>query len=400
MLRDLFHRSFSCYEASPHAADLEGFAKWLVDQGYPLRPAQCKVRHLYRALTAAASEPIPAASLGELRSIFASMPAEGYVGTQRVFRRYLLEQGRLLPGITFEPRDALKQQYLQRLTKLRGLAPKTVSYIDWALTDFLTSVLTPHDSPSIITPQAIDEFFARRRRELARRTFYHTVGAVRSFLRYAFERGVLPRPLHLFELPKSFRFDQPPRALRWSDVQALLSSVDRSTPSGCRDHAILFLLAHYGLRPGEVASLALDSVNWEAGTLRVAQSKTRSTLMLPLSPEAKVILRGYIDRTRPPSRYQTIFLGLHPPHLPISAACISIRFKLHARRAGAPTADASAYALRHSFAMRLLACGVDIKCIGDLMGHHSIASTSAYLRAHVDMLREVGIDLSGNGGAQ
>jgi integrase/recombinase XerD len=77
----------------------------------------------------------------------------------------------------------------------------------------------------------------------------------------------------------------------------------------------------------------------------------------------------------------------------MSACAISVRFKVHARRSGLPIAEASAYALRHSFAMRLLGAGVGIKLIGDLMGHRSMDSTSAYLRIQTDMLREVALEV-------
>ena len=43
--------------------------------------------------------------------------------------------------------------------------------------------------------------------------------------------------------------------------------------------------------------------------------------------------------------------------------------------------------------MRLLGAGVSMKLIGDLMGHRSLASTSAYLRIQMDMLRDVALDV-------
>jgi len=36
---------------------------------------------------------------------------------------------------------------------------------------------------------------------------------------------------------------------------------------------------------------------------------------------------------------------------------------------------------------------VGLKSIGDLLGHSSLASTSAYLRIQTDMLREVALDV-------
>jgi integrase/recombinase XerD len=400
MLSDLFIRSLPRYEASPHAADLEGFAHWLDVEGYARPAMRWCVRRLYRALSSCTCEAGSAFSDEQLRALFDAWPRKGYVGTERLFRRYLRSEGRFVAAMPCEPRLALKQQYLHRLVELRGLAPATVTYIDWALTDFLTHVLAPSEQPASITPQAIDAFFNRRRPELARRTFHHTVGAVRRFLRHAFECGELPHALHRFELPKAFRFEQPPRALNWDHVEQLLAGLDRATPVGCRDHAILHLLSHSGLRPGEVAALTLKSIDWQAGTLRVQQSKTHSTLVLPLSPTTMQILHTYIEQFRPPSRYPQLFFCVHRPHDPLNNVAISVRFKVHARRSGLPIADASAYALRHTFAMRLLSHGVGIKAIGDLLGHHCLASTSAYLRIQTDMLREVALDVPTDGGAQ
>jgi site-specific recombinase XerD len=52
-----------------------------------------------------------------------------------------------------------------------------------------------------------------------------------------------------------------------------------------------------------------------------------------------------------------------------------------------------AYRLRHTFAMRLLTRGVGVKAIGDLLGHHSLDSTCAYLRLDIDMLRGVALEV-------
>ena len=75
----------------------------------------------------------------------------------------------------------------------------------------------------------------------------------------------------------------------------------------------------------------------------------------------------------------------------MTKSSVSQMFKVRARQSGLPIAHASAYALRHSFAMRLFARGVGMKAIGDLMGHNCLASTSVYLRLQTDVLREVAL---------
>jgi integrase len=390
MLERFFSRSLTRYTASPHAADLEAFAAMLVDER---RRPEDHVRRLLRVLVAAKVPANSTIGVDQLREAFAAWPAEGYVGTHRLFRRYLRERGRLGPPPPCQPRYRLKEEHLQRLIDLRGIAPATVTYDNWALTDFLTRVLAPNELPSVITAHKVDEFFRVRRPQLARRTFRHSVHVVRRYLRYAFDTGSLVDPLHEFELPQQFRFEQPPRALATAHVQGLLASIDRSTAVGRRDHAMLHLMAGYGLRPGETAALKRTSIDWQDGTLTVEQSKTRSVLVLPLSPDTVQVLHEYDDRRDPAPLDAPLFTSAQPPFGAMSPCAVSVRFKVHARRSGLPIAHASAYALRHSFAMRLLGAGVGVKLIGDLLGHRSLASTSTYLRIQTDMLRDAALDM-------
>ena len=68
---------------------------------------------------------------------------------------------------------------------------------------------------------------------------------------------------------------------------------------GCAEGTILLLLAAYGLRSSEVVALTLDDIDWRAGTLRVAQRKTRRHLILPLTDEVGQVLQRYLRTGRP-----------------------------------------------------------------------------------------------------
>lgn len=393
MLEQLFSRSLTRYTTSPHAADLDAFASMLVALGYKDRVPERHTRRLQIALESADLPPNATVGADQLRDAFAAWPTKGYVGTYRLFRRYLHERGRLGPSAPCQPRYRLKDEHLRRLVDLQGLAPATVVYDNWALTDFLTRVLEPEELPSSITAAKLEAFFRSRGTQLARRTFHHSVHVVRRYLRHAFDVGALSVPLHEFELPRRFRFEQPPRALEPGHVQALLASIDCGTRLGRRDHALLHLMARYGLRPGEVGALTRGAIDWQTCTLRVDQSKTRSVLLLPLAPDTIHLLREYVANCGPASGQAPLFAAAHPPFGAMTQCAVSARFKVHARRCGLPIAHASAYALRHSFAMRLLGAGVGVKLIGDLLGHRTLASTSAYLRIQTEMLRDVALDV-------
>ncbi len=70
--------------------------------------------------------------------------------------------------------------------------------------------------------------------------------------------------------PRHHRGERLARALRWEDILALLRGIDRSTVKGCRDYAMLLLIATYGLRRSEVSSLDIDDIQWRARTPRAA----------------------------------------------------------------------------------------------------------------------------------
>ena len=60
-----------------------------------------------------------------------------------------------------------------------------------------------------------------------------------------------------------------PRSISEDAIRQLLASIDRRTPMGRRDYAILLLLARLGLRASEVVFLELDDIDWAAGQLSV-----------------------------------------------------------------------------------------------------------------------------------
>jgi integrase len=56
----------------------------------------------------------------------------------------------------------------------------------------------------------------------------------------------------------------------------ILDAVDRSSPKGKRDYAILLLACRLGLRAGDIRTLKLDQLHWDVSTIEVTQSKTGS----------------------------------------------------------------------------------------------------------------------------
>ena len=57
-----------------------------------------------------------------------------------------------------------------------------------------------------------------------------------------------------------------------AEQDRILGAVDRSTPLGRRDYAVLLLAARYGLRPCDIRQLTLDDIHWRDGRIDLQTS--------------------------------------------------------------------------------------------------------------------------------
>lgn len=392
ILQRLFVRLHGRYTRSPYVEDLDGFARWLSEREYPARHAQRLVCWTKRALEASGRPPGSHWTLGELERAFCRRrPRRGYRAARCRFGDFLRSTSRLRSVRDTSPHASLLAGYQQHLAEVRGLTPATIAEHLAEVGALLRHALPDRQSLKQLTAKRIEQHIGRRARQISRAALQSSVGCLRGFLRYAFERRLITTPLDGLERPACFRNEQPPRALDWSLIQRFLGSIDRTEPLGWRDFMILHLMAHYGIRTGEVNRLTLDSIDWSGRSVLVDQFKTHSQLMLPLSDETLALLRSYLREGRRPTQRRELFLCAQSPARPLHNSAVGALFKRRARRSGLPLAHASSYALRHSFAMRLFARGIGIKTIGDLMGHHSLLSTAVYLRLQSDVLREVAL---------
>ena len=147
-----------------------------------------------------------------------------------------------------------------------------------------------------------------------------------------------------------------------------------------RDHAILSLLIHYGLRRGEVERLTLDDIDWITATLHVTRPKLRRPQCYPLwAPVGEAILR-YLRQARPRCAQRAVFLTMKAPYRPLSGASISAMVAMRLTHQGVELSRVgplSAPCLRgpaHGCWLHLEADGSSLFQVGEL------ASTSPAMR--------------------
>src|SRR6266567_421021 len=137
--------------------------------------------------------------------------------------------------------------YLLFVQTHRGLAAKTARKYTQKLSTF-AQYLEGAGVAQLdrITPGHVREFYENAKNNSPRRSYGSTL---RVFFRWASGQGWLSSSLSdAVPRPRQYRYVNLPDVLGQTEVDRVLAAVDRSTPRGRRDYAVLVLAARYGLR--------------------------------------------------------------------------------------------------------------------------------------------------------
>src|SRR5580700_7031249 len=103
-----------------------------------------------------------------------------------------------------------------------------------------------------------------------------------------------------------------PRYLPPKDVERLIASCDRASAVGRRNRAILLLLARLGLRAGDIVHLRLSDIDWKGASIQVC-GKSRRHTRLPLTQEVGQAIAAYLQKGRPRTNADTLFICCRAP---------------------------------------------------------------------------------------
>ena len=300
------------------------------------------------------------------------------------------------------PTNALYAQavprYLDFLRRHRGVSERTISKRAFHL-DVFTRYLERAGVPAWkdVEALAIRTFLTTQLIERKPPTRLTYAGSVRGFHRWAYLEGVLDRDLSKAATAvRQYRLTGIPDVLSEDEVNALLKTVDRASPLGRRDYAVLMLAARYGMRVSDIRQLSIDHINWRRREISMRQSKTGRPLLLPLLYDVSEALIDYLRNGRPESQFRNIFVRHVAPHEPYSPNNNMPGISREAlRRAGLENRRGrkGLHLLRHTLATRMLSAGNSIKTIGDVLGHVNLDSTLIYTKVDLSALRTVALSV-------
>ena len=220
---------------------------------------------------------------------------------------------------------------------------------------------------------------------------------VRNFIKYAFEEKYLNVD-YSNKIPKARRIEQPklPSTYTKTEIEKLITSVERSSASGKRNYAIILIAARLGLRASDIARLKFDSLRWDTNTIGITQVKTGKELVLPLLPDVGNAIIDYLKYARPESEEPYVFLTERPPHGSFTSSNVVTHVVQRAfRKAGIDTTDRKfgPHSLRHSLGFRMLENNIVLPVISDVFGHESTESTRYYLRIDLQSMKQCMLDV-------
>lgn len=295
-------------------------------------------------------------------------------------------------------RFAICNEYKTWLREERGLAKASIDALMWEGRNFLVWQIDRHgpDSLMMMTVTDIDCYMDMRSPHQTRRSVKDVAERLRSMLRYLHRTGRVAIDLspHVIA-PLLYAYEGVPSILTPDQVAAVLQTSGKDkTPAGLRDHAILQLLATYGLRSGEICNLRIEDIDWRGEAIRITHTKTQVRSFLPLMAPVGEAVLAYLQTGRPVTGAREIFVRTRAPYRKLGMLASMVRRRLD--DAGVtPAGKNGSHIFRHARAVEMLRAAVPQKVIGDLLGHRSAESTVPYLKLATEDLRVIALDVPG-----
>ncbi len=214
----------------------------------------------------------------------------------------------------------------------------------------------------------------------ARSTQQRRIAAIRSWIRFAeLEEDDEVEPI-LPTLPSKTRLE--PRILNEAEIGRLMDSCRGERPLDIRDRAIFEVGYGCGLRASELCGLKMKDLDFESRLLR-AFGKGSKERVIPFLGQVARSVRTYLDTARPHlNRHGKPDVFLSRLGQPLSRQDLWRILRRRGTVAGISRSRLYPHILRHSFATHLLAEGMDMRTLQEMLGHSSIVTTQVY--AHFD----------------
>ncbi|MDR1648734.1 MAG: tyrosine-type recombinase/integrase [Synergistaceae bacterium] len=270
----------------------------------------------------------------------------------------------------------------------RGRSPLTAESYASDLKQWLSFCESRGAVPFPPSFAAISEFRRQMDEEGKQRsTQQRCIAAMRSWIHFVEMEESRDLDVLLPDLPSKKRLEA--RVLNEAEINRLLDACGGEKPLSVRDRAILEVGYGCGLRVSEICSLRAINVDFGTKLLRV-KGKGNKERVAPFLGATAVSVKKYLDLVRPrlcekrPSGNENhVFLSFSGR--PLNRQDVWRIVRKRGAAAGIASVRLYPHILRHSFATHLLARGMDMRTLQELLGHSSIITTQVYAHFNQEM---------------
>lgn len=221
---------------------------------------------------------------------------------------------------------------------------------------------------------------------------------LRIFFKYLFQHELMREDLSIkIPMVQARKQTRIPSAWSPEDLKKLITAIDRGSPVGKRDYAIILIACRLGLRVSDIKELKLKNFNWKEKQLVFIQSKTRTSSSLPITQDVGWAVIDYLKYGRPNVESPYLFIRHLAPFLPFSKSDhlhqIVIKYMRLAHLPLSNNKKVGMHSLRHTLASVLLENNTDLPTISNILGHLDTESTAVYLKVDIKKLKACAIDM-------
>ncbi|MCL2018101.1 MAG: tyrosine recombinase XerC [Alphaproteobacteria bacterium] len=252
--------------------------------------------------------------------------------------------------------------------------------------------LLPNDLERIDTLQFRAWLADRQKRGLTYKSTARALSSVRNFFKFVQKHhGIKNESIVLISSPKI------PKVLSKSvdvedvknmsgmalglDGDMVISDCGKDRWIAARDNALIFLIFGCGLRISEALALRDTNIDDRPEVLCIS-GKGNKERLVPVLPAVYDALDKYLE-LRPYKDKGHVFRSIRG--LPMSSRMAEKVIEKLRNALQLPN-YVTPHALRHTFATSLLAGGVDLRSLQELLGHSSLSTTQLYTKVDMSMI--------------
>ena len=211
---------------------------------------------------------------------------------------------------------------------------------------------------------------------VGKRSLNRKLSSLRSFFKFLLKNNhIKSNPVEVISSP-SFEAEKPD-ILTLDEINRLRAVINTDNANGLRDRLMLELMYSSGITSIEMLKTGEQFFNLDKRELLVFNGKNNRTVFF--SERTREYFKKYVEakKEKYKEKYNPEILFVNGSGNRLSDRSLRRIVDRYAQRASI-TREISPYSFRHTFALHMLAKGMKINYLKELMGHVTIESTKVY----------------------